>query len=124
MIPVYCSGFRNKTIDEDDIRFKNYLKLVNLRNDYVHANLIKSLERYIVVEDDYTFIIENDNNSEIPKNINELTEKHVLLAKNIIDNLVELIFESMKPKIRREFKEAIYTQEIEVIEEEGSLLIV
>jgi hypothetical protein len=124
MIPVYCSGFRNKTIDEDDIRFKNYLKLVNLRNDYVHANLIKSLERYIVVEDDYTFIIENDNNSEIPKNINELTEKHVLLAKNIIDNLVELIFESMEPKIRREFKEAIYTQEIEVIEEEGSLLIV
>ena len=120
--PIYCDGFKTKTINHEDERFKNYLRLVNLRNDYVHANLIKSLERYIVEEDDHTFIIENEENSDIPSNINELDLKHVLLAKKYIDDIVELVFESMEPKTKREFKNLIFDSEIEVEDEEGILI--
>ncbi len=120
--PIYCDGFRTKTVNHEDDRFKNYLRLVNLRNDYVHANLIKSLERYIVEEDNHTFILENEDNSDIPSNINELELKHVELAKKYIDDIVELVFECMETKTRREFKSIIFESEIEVEDEDGVLI--
>jgi len=98
------------------------LRLVNLRNDYVHANLIKSLERYIVSEDKYTFIIENEENSDIPTNITQLEFKHVELAQKTIDDVVELVFEAMEPKTKREFKRIIYDSQIEVEDEDGILI--
>lgn len=120
--PIYCDGFKVKTISNEDDRFKNYLRLVNLRNDYVHANLVKSLERYIVLEDEHTFIIENEENSDIPSNITQLELKHVELAKNIIDGVVELVFESLDTKTKREFKRIIHEIEIEVEDEDGILI--
>ena len=120
--PIYCDGFKTKTINHEDDRFKNYLRLVNLRNDYVHANLIKSLERYIIEEDDHTFILENEDTSDIPSNINELELKHVELAKKYIDDIVELVFESMETKTKREFKSIIFDSEIEVEDEDGILI--
>ena len=120
--PIYCDGFKTKTINHEDDRFKNYLRLVNLRNDYVHANLIKSLERYIIEEDNHTFILENEDTSDIPSNINELELKHVELAKKYIDDIVELVFESMETKTKREFKSIIFESEIEVEDEDGVLI--
>lgn len=120
--PIYCDGFKSKTINNEDIRFKNYLRLVNLRNDYVHANLIKSLERYIVNEDDYTFIFENEENTDIPTNINNLELKHVELAQKYIDDVVELVIESLEPKTRREFEKIIFEREIEVEDDNGVLI--
>lgn len=122
MAPIYCDGFKVKTINNTDERFSRYLKLVNLRNDYVHANLIKSLERYVIIEDGYTFILENHENSEIPTNINQLELEHVELAKKTIDDIVELVFESMDPKTRKEFKNIIFNEEIEVEEDDGILI--
>ncbi len=117
--PIYCDGFRVKTINDGDERFRKYLMLVNLRNDYVHANLIKSLERYIVTEDNYEFILEIPDHSDIPTNINNLELEHVELARKIIDDVVELVFESMETKTRREFKSFIFESEISVEEEDG-----
>jgi len=119
MLPIYCDGFKVKIINSEDERFKNYLRLISLRNNYVHANLIKSLERYVIEEDGFLFIIENEETSEIPANINKLEIKHIALVKGIIDEVIELVFESMEPKTRREFKKLIYQQEIEMIVDDG-----
>jgi hypothetical protein len=35
---------KEKTINHEDDRFRNYMRLINLRNDYIHANLIRALE--------------------------------------------------------------------------------
>ena len=120
--PVYCDGFKTKTINHQDDRFKRYLKLVNLRNDFVHANLNKSLEQYVITEDNHTFIIENEDNSEIPSNINKLQHEHIELTKEIIDDVIDLVFESMETKTRREFQRLIYDNEIEVEDEDGVLV--
>lgn len=122
MAPIYCDGFKVETINHEDSRFKNYLRLINLRNDYVHANLIKRLERYVHKEDDFTFIIENEDNSDIPTNFNELQLEHVELAKKYIDEVIELVLESMKTKTKREFKDIIFEAEIEVEDEDGILI--
>lgn len=122
MAPIYCEGFKVKTINYEDERFKEYLRLINLRNDFVHANLNKSLERYLVKEDNCIFIIENDKPEGISSNFNKLTEENVIQAKNTINNIIELIFESLETKTKREFKRIIYQDEIEVEDEDGILI--
>ncbi len=120
--PIYCDGFKTKTINHEDERFKQYLKLVNLRNDFFHANLNKSLERYIIKEDNHFFIVQNEVESEIPTNIRQLEHSHIELTKAIIDDVIELVFESMETKTRREFQRIIYDAEIEVVEDDGVLI--
>ncbi|MFC1223057.1 hypothetical protein ACFE6N_04565 [Pedobacter sp. BG31] len=122
LLPVYCDGFTISIIDQNDERYKNYLKLVNLRNDFVHAKLNKSLERYIVDEDGYTFIIENEHRGELPNNISHLTHEHVLLAKKYIDDMVDMVIESLNVKTKREFMKVLFEEEIEV-EDIGGVLI-
>jgi len=122
LLPVYCDGFKISIIDQNDQRYKNYLKLVNLRNDFVHAKLNKSLERYIIEEDGYTFIIENEHKGELPSNISRLSHEHVLTAKKYIDDIVEMVIDSLTIKTKREFKKMIFEEEIEVEDVEGVLI--
>jgi len=122
MAPVYCDGFKVRIIDHEDKRFKNFLRLVNLRNDYVHANLVKTHERYIIEEDDFTFIVENEEPGETPTDINQLDLSHIELAKLYIDELVDMVIESLDPKTKREFKNFIFNEEIEVESFEGYLI--
>lgn len=126
MIPIYCDGFKTVLINMEDIRFRDYQKLVELRNDYVHAKLVKSNESYIIKEDNYTFFVEDENSSKnpIPKNINNLELKHIQLAKSYIDGIIELVLDSMKPKIRKEFESIIYDEEIEVQIKDGVYMVV
>jgi len=122
LVPIYCHGFKAKAINSEDPRFKNYFRLVNLRNDYIHANLVKRLERYIVEEDGVTFIIENEETSEIPTNFRELKLAHVELARKYIDGVIELVFESMETRARKEFQTIIFDSDIEVVDEDGVLI--
>jgi hypothetical protein len=119
LLPVYCNGFNVRTVSNTDERFKNYMRLVNLRNDFVHANLIKSLERYVLNEDNKVFIIENEETSEIPTDIELLGKQDILLAKKYIDDIIELVFESMNLKTRKKFKKIIYQREIQVRDFDG-----
>lgn len=98
------------------------MRLVNLRNDYVHANLVKSSETYLIEEDGKTFWIESEDSSEIPTNINRLSSEHVEFAKKCIDEVIELVFESMDIKSRRKFERIIFESEIEVENIDGILI--
>lgn len=48
MAPVYCSGFKEKTIPHEGDHFRNYLRLI-FKNDYIHANLVRALESYVMI---------------------------------------------------------------------------
>jgi hypothetical protein len=122
MAPVYCGGFKEKTINHEDDRFRNYLRLINLRNDYIHANLIRALESYVIEEDNMTFLIENEDNSQIPSNISQLQPEHVKLCRKYIDDMIVLIFESMTQKSKREFKKVAFAYSISIEEEEGEYI--
>lgn len=124
MAPIYCEGFKVKTLDGNDPRFKNLMKLINLRNNYVHANLVKTFERHLIQEDGYTFILEHEDAEDIPTNINRLEQRHVIHAQSCIDQAVEFVLESMKPKAKREFSQVIYEEDIEIEEEDGEMILV
>jgi len=100
------------------------MKLINLRNNYVHANLVKTFERHLILEDGYTFILEHEDAEDIPTNINRLEQHHVIHVQNCIDQAVEFVLESMKPKVKREFSQVIYEEDIEIEEEDGEMILV
>jgi hypothetical protein len=115
MLPVYCNGFNVTLINHEDERFKAYLRLVNLRNDFIHANLTKSSESYFIEEDNISFILEHEENREIPSNISKLSLEHIKIAKLTIDNILNLVFESMKSNSKKKFKEIMSEETISIV---------
>jgi hypothetical protein len=103
MLPTYCNGFKNKLIDDSDDRFKNYLRLVNLRNDFVHANFIKSEERQVIQVDDLDFIYLNNSDDFIPKDFSQISIEHLETTEKCIIDATHLVFESMRPSYARHF---------------------
>ena len=106
-----------------DERFKKYFKLVNLRNDFVHANIVKTHERYIIKEDNYIFILENEDASLIPMNINNLNDEHISQTRNIIKDIVNLVLESMTNRQRNSFERVLYDEIIEVINNDNKFTL-
>jgi hypothetical protein len=123
LLPLYCYGFKEKIINSEDERYKNYVRLVNLRNDFVHANLVKASEKYVVQEDEHLFIIENDDDSLIPTNINSLELKHVEIAKTTITEIIDLVLESMNKIQAKRLKKVLYEEVIEVKMMENNIKI-
>lgn len=123
LIPLYCSGFKVKVINFEDERFDNYLKLINLRNNFVHANMVKTLEKYVLEEDNYKFIIENKEDDFIPTNFSLLELKHIVIVKETIKGIIDLVLESMTQKQMKTVKRVIYKDVIEVISYENYLTI-
>lgn len=112
MIPTYCDGFKVDQIDKEDIRFKNYHRLVNLRNDFVHANFIKSEEIPMIKEDGFEFVFSKYQDATIPKDFGEISIEHVDTAKKYIDDVIQLVLESMKQIYKNEFNDILDLESI------------
>jgi hypothetical protein len=95
---------------------------VNLRNDFVHANLTKSLIRHIVDEDGHTFVFGNDDDSIVSANFSLLGLPHVEHSRQIIDNVISLVIEAMTARTKREFNSIIYDPHIQIHLEDGLLI--
>lgn len=114
MAPTYCDGFKVNYIDREDERFKNYLRIVNLRNDFVHANLIKSRENKVIKEDGIDFVFFKQEDLTIPKDFGEISLDNVDTAKKYIDEVIQLVLESMKQNYRKNFKQILDFEAIQI----------
>lgn len=114
MIPTYCNGFIVDQIDNEDERFKNYHRVVNLRNDFVHANFIKSEENQLIKEDGYEFLYSKYQDETVPKDFGQISIEHVDTAKKYIDDVIELVIESMDSNYSEDFKELLDFEAIQI----------
>ncbi len=126
LAPLYCDCFSDKPLDHNSDVFKRFHSIVNLRNDFIHANFTKPMKRSIVIEDDHTFIVEQNNRDKngLPKSIDALTEEDLELIKETINQMIDLLAEGMKPRFRREFRKILEEDYIQVIIEEGEMIVV
>ena len=126
LAPVYCECFQSSPIDHTSDAFKNFHSIVNLRNDFVHANFTKSMKTPMVVEDDYVFFVEATNNyvGGIPRDFAELGVEHIETINQVIDDIVEELLKHMQPRFRREFEQVIYEPYVEVADEDGEMVVV
>lgn len=126
LAPVYCECFKDNPIDHTTEEFKRFHSLINLRNDFVHANLTKSMRSPIVVEDGFRFIVPTTaaESKELPRNFSDLDIAHLETVKEILDGMVERLIEHMRPRFRKEFKFIMENDYIEVEYEDGIMVIV
>lgn len=126
LAPLYCDCFSDKSLDHTSNAFKQFHSIVNLRNDFIHANFTKPMKRTIVIEDGYTFIVEQSSRDKngLPKSIDALTEDDLNLVKESINQMIDMLAESMKPRFRREFRNILEEDYIQVIIEEGDMIVV
>ena len=110
LAPIYCSCFYVVSLDHRSDIFKNFQKLIDVRNDFVHANLTKAMTMPLVRCDDMSFLLnENagDTGEDIPHNPDSLSREHIDAVNARVDALIEFVLNSMKPRFRRKLKSII-----------------
>ncbi|SDX41347.1 hypothetical protein [Hymenobacter psychrophilus] len=122
LAPFYCDGFKVKTLDSSNESFKNLLKLVNLRNDFIHANITESMQHAIVRKNEFSFILNKKYNGDLPKNISQLTIQNIELVNKYIDSSISFLIENMETRTAREFNIIIRQQHIQVEEVDGVII--
>lgn len=125
LAPVYCECFKEDVLAYESEAFKQFHSLANLRNDFVHANLIKPMMNPVIYEDDIEFVIKTDSTTTIgiPSNFCEFESHHVQQAKEITQNLIDYVVSSMGPRYRREFEYVMDQEYIKVEYEDEQLYI-
>jgi hypothetical protein len=125
LAPIYCECFRSDLIQHESEVFKRFHSIINIRNDFIHANLTKTMKNPVINEDDCLFIIENStrDKSGLPKSINSLTSDDLLTIEKSMEEMIDLLVENMKPRYRREFKSIMYNEAV-LIEVEDSEIVV
>lgn len=106
LAPYFCSCFEKNVIENDEV-FKKYRAIINLRNDYVHGNVVEPM-RYVVHEsDDLHFLINRDHQSQnaygLPKNVSELKQEDIEFVQRTIEEMIDKIVTSMSPLYRMDF---------------------
>src|SRR5713226_1090248 len=126
LAPIYCDCFPGKPIDHTTEAFRNFHRLVNTRNDFVHANVTTSMKTPVVSLDDMTFIVTTDNseNGFVPGLTSDLGIEDLGNITAIVDEILAQALASMKPRDRREFGSVMHQDFINVEYQDGVPAIV
>ena len=122
LAPMYCLCFSGDVIDHRSDAFQRFQYVVDLRNDFIHANLTKPMRTFIIEVDGHEFFYDNESEGKygLPRNIIELNVGHLTFVRETIEAMVRLVVDTMKPRFKHEFRAAIYDEEIcvKVVENE------
>ncbi|MFA0718307.1 hypothetical protein AB4622_20120 [Vibrio splendidus] len=126
LAPLYCECFSGDALSADNEVFKKYHSLVNLRNDFVHANVTKPMMTPIIQEDGFEFLINSDSTTSIgiPSSFNDFDIGHIELVKDITQNLVDYVIQTMTPRYRREIVQVLEHSHIQVEYENGQMYVI
>jgi len=121
MAPIYCDCFESRPIDHTTEAFQNFQRLVNRRNDFVHANLTKNMKTAVVRHDGMTFVVnaEDSGASLVPSSMSEIGIEDVKKIRSAVDDLIAQILATMRPVYRKVFRSVMYADFIHVEYEEG-----
>lgn len=125
LAPVYCRCFRSRLIDSKSESFRNLHSVINLRNNFIHANLTDSMKIPIVTENGRRLMHfpTTRDKSGLPKNIDELKIRDLQFVKESIDKMVDVLVQDMKSRYRREFKEVMDKKFLLIEVEDDELII-
>jgi hypothetical protein len=121
LAPIYCDCFTGKPIDHATEAFRNFNRLVNTRNDFIHANVTKSMKTPVVSYDDMTFVMspEDLRDNTIPSLMGDIEIEDAKKIKAIVDAIVAQVLSNMKPRDRKEFESVMFEQSINVEYHDG-----
>lgn len=117
LAPIYCTCFTAKPIDHTTDAFRDFLRLVNARNDFIHANITKAMKTAIVVHENTTFLVAPENSKSAgvaPTLISSIGVEDLDRTHVVITAIVEQITSSMKPRFRKQFRSVMNEEYINV----------
>ena len=100
------------------MRIKKLYSIINLRNNFIHANLTADTKQALIYDKNV-----KDSDEPFPKNISKYSYSNIDELRNAIDSFITFLLESMKPKIKYEFQQILYCEEIQATYEDGQLII-
>lgn len=126
LAPIYCTCFKHEVIDARSEEFRRFQFIVDLRNDFIHANITKPMRSSIVEEEGFVFWVDSEQSSKygLPRDATELDQPHLEFVRKAILDMVEIIFDAMRPRYKREFSRVIYDEAINVDIDDGEFIII
>jgi hypothetical protein len=122
LAPVYCSCFKVKSVDAKTEKFQRFQFVVELRNDFIHANITRPMRSSMVEKDGFVFRVDQEQIGKygLPRNPAALDKSHLEFVRETIQNMVRIILEAMTPRYRREFSLVIEDEIIgvDIVEDE------
>lgn len=125
LAPIYCDCFKTDAFDHTTDVFRKFHSLMNMRNTFIHANIGAPLRSPVIFEDDFTFIESNYSTDQfgIPNSPVFIQLDEIENVKSILDDMVEQILDSMRPRYRHEFEDILEAQRITVQLVDGEMLV-
>ena len=102
LMPHFCHGFKAKHFDKESEIYTNFLKLRDYRNDIIHGNIINSAKDVVIMDYPIQYQFPNDMKDKaiFPSKRDLLRKEHLLLAKNIVDEMIQDILHKMNNNTR------------------------
>jgi len=114
LAPLYCVCFSKDTIQYSGDEIERYMSIVNLRNDFIHANMSATMKTPIIQEDGYIFFVESMalTSHNIPKSLAALDVEHLQFVKQTIGDMASAVINSMNHKFKHDFSTAMEREQI------------
>ena len=126
LAPVYCECFAGQPIDHTTPAFRDFHRLVNARNDFIHANVTKAMKTAVVNYDGMTFLVspKRDGDTIVPDSMSDFGIEEMKSVKASVDGILSQVLTSMRPRCKKEFGSVVHEEFINVEYEDGVPVIV
>ena len=104
-IDTYCHSFENPPLTEKDELFSATQHFINIRNQFLHANICEPMESHYVKLDKHNVVVESEVKEKygITSDLNKLTNIHIIRAEKLVEKIVLKILQSLVEKIKLPF---------------------
>jgi hypothetical protein len=102
----YCHDFKKTIISIEDELFKAFQYLTNIRNDFLHANIVKGMETHIIQQqDDYLLRIKEESQAKygISANPSKITNYDVIRAQRLVRKIIAKIIQGLSVRMQYVF---------------------
>ena len=101
----YCDEFVTQVVSPEDELFKAFQHFTNVRNDFLHANIVRGMEAHLVRTGDHEILWEEKAEEKfgITTHPGRITNADVIRSQRLVQKLIVRIINSMSKRIRRKF---------------------
>jgi len=116
LAPLYCDCFTPGPIDANLSEFKEWHTVLNLRNDFIHANLVDGLRHKLIRFDARQFFVHAGRQSpdQLLRSAGELESDDLRRVKQCVDSMVKLIRKRLRHGYRAGFERLVESTYVSV----------
>ncbi len=101
--PRFCTCFEVPVLEKGE-ELSRFQSLINLRNDFIHANLVETMRYALHQEYGFEFLVSEEhkghNRYGLPNKATALNIAYVEDVQEIIEKMIQKVLEAMKPLCR------------------------